>query len=280
MTTKPLRVLAPSVLVLALLAGCGQGSTQDPQPTPQAMLASAVADMYDAGTIHMEFEMRIEPASEGIALSGVQDVDLATGRSHGTMDLGMLGGTVEMIMDGETIYMSSDSFGGTGVETEWVSFDTSKMPEAAGNPFGGLGQGQSDPAAFVALFAGAVDVKDEGPDEVDGVATTRYAGTIDIGKVLAGLTEDMSRASARRVTKGLRSVGLEKIPFEAWVDEDGMLRRERIEIDFSSFPGAPEDAAMVFDATFSHFGEPLELEIPKASEVTDVTSELAGASAP
>ena len=276
---KPLSLVVPSVVVLTLLAACGQGSSEHPQPAPQSMLASAVADMYDAGTIHMEFEMRIEPASEGIAFSGTQDVDLATGRSHGTMDLGMLGGTVETIVDGETIYMSSDSFGGgSGVETEWVSFDTSEMPHAAGNPFGGLGE-QSDPAAFVALFAGAVDVTDEGPDEVDGVATTRYAGTIDIGKVVEGLTDDASRGSARRVTTGLRSVGLEKIPFEAWVDEDGMLRRQRIRMDFSSMPGAPEDAAMVFEATFSHFGEPLELEIPEASEVTDVTSELSAAGA-
>lgn len=270
------RFLALGVVAITLAACAEQGTVANPRAT----VLSAIANVYEANTVHMEFEMGVTGGPEGFEFSGTQDVELSSGRGHGTMNLGMLGGTVEMVTDGEVFYMSSGAFGG-GIDTEWISFDMSRIDSGMGGPFGGLSGGQSDPAAFIGLFGGVVDVRATGEERIDGVQTTRYEGTIDVAKVIEGLGEvagdDIDPASVRRMTKQLDAFGLETVAFQVWVDDNQLLRKERLEMDLSSVPGAPENAAMTIEARFSDYGEPVDIEIPKPSEVTDVTEQLGGA---
>ena len=196
------------------------------------------------------------------------------------MDLGMLGGTMDMIVDGTVIYMRTPAFE-QQVPTEWVSLDPSKMDPAMAAQFGG--GGMTDPSAYVGLFAGVVDVEAAGEQTIDGVATTRYEGTIDLKRVLeefpSVLGEDVNRAQTKALEQTLdqfETLGIDgKIPFEIWIDEDGLPRRQAISMDFGEMVPGVGTASMDIRVDFSAFGVPVRVEVPKPSEVTDMTDVIA-----
>jgi hypothetical protein len=275
------RVLVLTAVAL-VLGACGQESGELPRPAnPRAALLDAMIAAYDARTMHEEFTMSLDAVGERLSFSGEANVDTRNQRASLTMDLGMLGGSMDMIMVGDVIYMRSPMF--PDVDTEWVSFDPSKMDPATAARFGGMGTGSMDPSAYAALFAGAVHVAERGTEEIGGVTTTHYAGTIDLEKAIAGFAkvmgEDADPAAVAQLEQAfgqLEQLGLGRMPFEAWVDEAGRLRRQRFTMDFGSLLPGADAASMEMTIDFSAFGEPVGIEAPPASAVTDVTSTVGG----
>lgn len=263
--------------VALLLAACGgSASTVDPRDA----VLDAMTAIYEAGTVHQEFEMSVAAGGQSFAFTGEGDVDNEHQRASMTMDLGVMGGSMDMIVDGGVVYMRAPMFQEVG--TDWISMDPSKMDPAAAAQFGGLGSGTMDPSAYVGLFAGVVDVEAEGQEEVGGVTTTRYAGTIDLGKVLenfAGIVgEDVPPATEEQLETALdqiRALGMDgDLPFEIWIDADGFPRRQRITMDFGAMVPGEGEAAMEMTVEYSAFGQPVDIEVPKRSEVTDMTEML------
>lgn len=276
------RLLASLTVSSVLLAGCADGPTPDPVGPRDAVLNAMLA-VYEAGSFHQSLDMSMSAAGQSLSISAEADVDNENQKIGMTMDLGMLGGKMQMVMDGGVVYMRSPVFENAG--TEWVSMDPSKMDPAAAAQFGGFGAGTTDPSAFVGLFAGVFDVKASGEQELKGVPTTRYVGTIDLKKVLAGfsdvVSEDVDAATRKQLEVALEqfaSLGIdEKIPFEIWIDEEGLPRRQRITMDFGDLVPGAEEASMEMTVDFSDFGKAVDVKIPPPSEVTDVTETLAGA---
>jgi hypothetical protein len=268
--------------VATLLAACGgEDASLPPLQNPRAALLDAMTAVYEAGTMHEEFEMTISAQGEELSFRGEADVDTERQRASMSMDLGMVGGSMDMIMDRGVIYLRSDVM--PLADTEWVSFDAAKIDPAAASQFGGFG-GSMDPSAYAALFAGAVHVAERGTEEIDGVETTHYVGTIDLAKAIEGFSEtfrkDVDRKTAKQLEAAfgqLEDLGMGSIPFEAWIDAAGLLRRERLSMDFGGLIPGAEDAAMEMTVDFSDFGKPIDIELPKPSQVTDVTRELARA---
>jgi hypothetical protein len=273
--------LAAAALVLSACAKEPDGGNLPDVANPREALLSAMVSAYDAGTMHEEFTMSMTAGTESFTFSGTADVDSDRQRASMSMDLGMLGGSMDMIVDGGTVYMRSPMFSDVG--TEWVSFDAQAVGAATGQSLGGLGTGSIDPSAYAALFAGAVHVAERGTEEIGGVSTTHYVGTIDLAKAIGGIDEVIGKDAGRDLVRQLREamdqlggMGLDRIPFEAWVDGAGRLRRERITMDLGSMiPGAGE-ASMDMTADFSKYGEPVHIDIPAKSEVTDMTDAMAG----
>ena len=263
-----------------LLAACADA----PAPVnPRDAVLNAMKAVYEMGTLHQELEMSIAAAGEDLSFSGESDVDNVRTRIDMTIDMGMLGGEMQIVMNGGVIYMRSPVFEDVG--TEWVSMDPSKMDPAAAGQFGGFGMGTTDPSAYIGLFAGVFDVKASGEQELDGVSTTHYVGTIDLQKVLAGFTDvvgkDVDAATKKQLEMAVKQFSVlgidKKIPFEIWIDEDGLPRRQRITMDFGDLVPGTEEASMEMTVNFSDFGGPVDIEIPRPSEVTDMTETLAEA---
>jgi hypothetical protein len=276
------RLLASLTVSSVLLAGCADGPTPDPV-SPRDAVLNAMLAVYEAGSFHQSLDMSMSAAGQSFSISAEADVDNENQKIGMTMDLGMLGGKMQMVMDGGVVYMRSPVFENAG--TEWVSMDPSKMDPAAAAQFGGFGAGTTDPSAFIGLFAGVFDVKASGDQELKGVPTTRYVGTIDLRKVLAGFSDvvgkDADAATRKQLEVALEqfaSLGIdEKIPFEIWIDEEGLPRRQRIRMDFGDLVPGAEEASMEMTVDFSDFGKAVDVKVPPASEVTDVTETLAGA---
>jgi len=274
------KLLASLAVAGVLLAACADG----PAPVnPRDAVLNAMKAVYELETLHQELEMSIAASGEDLSFSGESDVDNVHKQIDMTMDMGMLGGEMQILMDGGVIYMRSPVFEDVG--TEWVSMDPSKMDPAAAAQFGGFGMGTTDPSAYIGLFAGVFDVKASGEQELDGVSTTHYVGTIDLAKVLEGFSDvvgkDVDAATKKQLEMAVEQFSLlgidKKIPFEIWIDEDGLPRRQRITMDFGDLVPGTEEASMEMTVDFSSFGEPVDIEIPRRSEVTDVTDAMADA---
>jgi hypothetical protein len=274
------KLLTSLTVSSVLLAGCADG----PAPVnPRDAVLDAMRAVYEAGTLHQSLKMSVSAAGQSFSFSGEADVDNVHQRIDMTMDLGMLGGEMQIVMDGGVVYMRSPVFQDAG--TEWVSMDPSKMDPADAAQFGGFGAGTTDPSAFVGLFAGVFDVRASGEQDLKGVSTTRYVGTIDLKKVLEGFSDivgkDVDAATRKQLevaVEQFEALGIdEKIPFEIWIDEEGLPRRQRITMDFGDLVPGAEGASMDMTVDFSQFGKPVDIEIPRRSEVTDMTEILAGA---
>jgi hypothetical protein len=276
------KLLSSLAVSSVLLAACADG----PAPVnPRDAVLNAMKAVYEVGTFHQELEMSMSGAGESFSMSGEADVDNVQKRIDMTMDLGMLGGEMQLLMDGGVVYMRSPVFQDAG--TEWISMDPSKMDPAAAAQFGGFGTGTTDPSAYIGLFAGVFDVKVSGEQELQGVPTTHYVGTIDLKKVIEGFAdvvgEDVDRETKEQlqmVVEQFDSLGIdEKIAFEIWIDEEGLPRRQRISMDFGELVPGDEEASMQMTVDFSDFGKPVDIELPRPSEVTDMTKALADAGA-
>jgi hypothetical protein len=274
------RTLASLAVTAVLLSACADG----PAPVnPRDAVLDAMQAVYEMETLHQELEMSISAAGEDLSFSGESDVDNVHQRIDMTMDMGMFGGEMEIVMDDGVVYMRSPVFEDVG--TEWVSLDPSKIDPAAAAQLGGFGMGTMDPSAYIGLFAGAFDVKASGEQELDGVSTTHYVGTIDLAKVLEGFSdvvgEDVDAATKEQLEMAVeqfRMLGIDKkIPFEIWIDAEGLPRRQRITMDFGKLVPGAEDASMEMTVDFSDFGKPVHITIPDPSEVTDMTGALGDA---
>jgi hypothetical protein len=280
----PMRKLLAFALSSALLAACADGPGPVNRAQPKDAVLDAIVAVYEAGTFHQTLEMSMSAAGQSFEISGEADVDHENQRIDMTMDLGMLGGTMRLVIDEGVIYMRSPMF--PNVDTEWVSMDPAKVDPAIAARFGGgFGAGTTDPSAFLGLYAGVFDVEESGTQELDGVPTTRYAGSIDLGTVLDRLPdvagEDLDGAAREQLEMALqqfRSLGIEeKIPFEIWIDDEGLPRRQRITMDFGDAVPGTEDASMDMVVDYSDVGKPVDIRVPRPSEVTDVTEMIAGA---
>jgi hypothetical protein len=112
---KTKRLLAVPVL-LVLLAACADDPSTTPGPVPviepQAALTEAMANAYEVDTMHQEFRMSFAGGGQEFELSGTADVDNARQRASMSMDLGMLGGTMDMVLADGVAYMRSPMMGG------------------------------------------------------------------------------------------------------------------------------------------------------------------------
>jgi len=265
-----------------LLGACAKGPAPDPV-NPRDAVLNAMAAVYEAGTLHEDLKMSMSATGMSFSISGEADIDNEHKRIDMTMDMGMLGGEMQIVMDRGVVYMRAPMFQDAG--TDWVSMDPSKMDPAAAAQFGGFGAGTTDPSAYVGLFAGVFDVKVSGEEELKGVPTTHYVGTIDLKKVLKGFSEvvgkDVDAATKKQLkaaVKQFESLGIDdKIPFEIWIDAEGLPRRQRITMDFGKLVPEAGEANLEMTVDFSDFGKPVDIEIPDPSEVTDMTRALGDA---
>lgn len=85
------------------------------------------------------------------------------------------------------------------------------------------------------------DVEEVGSATIQGMKTTRYRGVL----------------RAEQLSPSAREGTVEAVPFELWVDEDGLIRRLRLRYDRGS------DVAIYH---FSQFGRPAEIHIPRRDE--------------
>lgn len=237
--------------------------------------AAQATSAVDSQKIWMEMKVAGIPEIGEMSIIAEGAVDNQTGLSHMTMDMSSVfgqlegagmpadAGTMEMIVDGDTTYMKSSLFSMLGDSSKpWMKMDTADQGSVtSGTP--------SDPRAFLDyLKSTGSEIEELGTEEVRGVATTHIRTVLDTEEIMANApAEDQAD-----MQKQLDELGgsFPQIPLEAWVGEDGMVRRISMDFDFSTIDDADlGGASMTITIEMYDFGKPVDIKIPDASQVSD-----------
>jgi hypothetical protein len=206
--------------------------------------------------------------SESLTVTGKMVFDAGDrGRAVLTFPHPESDGSAEMhvIGDGTTMYMRSSTFGPLPGGREWMAFDFSFGHELdTPLPANGDAKGELE-----LLEAATGDVQKLGKEDVRGVPTTHYRGTVDVSKRAEQLREE----GAEDLASYIEEEEKEGTPLqvEAWIDADGLVRRMRL---IKSEPREGGEGSMTMDMRmdFFDFGIAPEIDVPESSEVFDATA--------
>lgn len=157
-----------------------------------------------------------------------------------------------------------------GASTPWVKIDLRQRGGSADVT------GTGSESALASLRAISNDVETLGDEDVRGVPTTRYRATVDYDKAIEKATgerrEEMIEARGR--------IGSSVMPIDVWIDDDGLLRRTRVDMSAAMEAAQRETGSTaargssVFTTEFYDFGVEVDVVAPPDSEVTDITSSI------
>jgi hypothetical protein len=193
--------------------------------------------------------------------------------------------TFEAIFVGNVIYEKLPALATAQLPTAkpWIRIDLSEVSESSGVNFGALSQtSSSDPShALQYLLGAASDATKVGTETVRGAHTTHYRLTLDLNKAAQRLPEQ-ARPSYKEITQAL---GQSTLPAEAWVDDQGLVRKIEMMIDLSKSSvfggkGVQLMGTLTETVEFFDFGVPVEVSPPPDSETTDFRQLLAGLASP
>jgi len=106
-----------------------------------------------------------------------------------------------------------------------------------------------------------------GEATVRGVEATQYGASVDLAD-LAGAVDPEVREATRLWAEALREqLGVDEVPTDVWIDEDGLVRRirQRYDLRVGERKVRTEIAMELFD-----FGVEVDVEAPPADAVVDL----------
>jgi hypothetical protein len=288
-------LLAALAAAGALAAGACGGSAPESAPAPPAgtegaagALVSAAAETASAGSsrVAFTFTTRLPPdvQQEPVTFTGEGAFDYANRKGRVTYDFGELFASlglpaaddpVEAIFDGTVLYMKFPLLSAFLPDAKpWIKLDPATLGAETGFDLSQLQQlGQSDPTQFLDyLRATSETVEQVGTEQVGGVDTTHYRGTIELDRVADQVPPDQQEQVRAALDKLIEQTGTAEIPVDVWVDGDGLVRRAELTYTAEiQVPGSdPEQSESVVTMEFSDFGTAVEVEPPLADQVTDL----------
>lgn len=241
-----------------VLAACGGGSNAQVKVDPLAYVKdSAHKTAQKSEHMTLNAKMAVGPMSLSMDGSG----DFSTEPRAGSMALSFSamghGGTIQEVIDGTTIYMSSPLFTrALPAGKKWMKIDLAQLAKAKGINMQSL-MSQS-PSEGLERLEAAGTVSEVGTETIDGVATTHYQVTnLDPSKLPQG---------AKLSALGHFIYG----PIDVWIgDDNGYVYREKMLISYA-VNGQSGDLKMTIN--LSKFGEPVHVSVPPASETLDASN--------
>ncbi|MBT2488879.1 hypothetical protein J7E96_10150 [Streptomyces sp. ISL-96] len=145
---------------------------------------------------------------------------------------------------------------GAGVPADkWVRIDTTTLDD--GNLVTG---GATDPLAAAELLRGAKEATYVGRADLAGTAVRHYRGVTDIARA-ARLAAPHARGALAAAAKGFSK---DAVPFDAYLDDEGRLRKVRHRFDFAN---AGRTVAVASTTLLYAFGVPVEVRLPAGRDI-------------
>jgi hypothetical protein len=151
-------------------------------------------------------------------------------------------------------------------------------PDDLGTSAQGLGLDASayDPSKVLESLRGVTGEPEVvGQEDVRGVETTHYQATMSLADALEQAPADQ-REQVQATLEQLGDLDTAEIPVDIWIDGDDLPRRMQIDLG-GAFAGlVGQDAAMTMTMEMFGYGEPVDIEIPSAAEVTPFSEIMGG----
>jgi hypothetical protein len=246
------------VLAVCGCGGCsGTGSAAEDREAAALELVRGAADVLaDAGSSRARTAMLMASGGTNITISGEGVFDYGERVGELLLTLPVPGEPVTEVFAPGEVYMKNR---GAGVpKDKWVRIDVTTVGD--GNLVTG---GATDPITAVELLRGARSASDLGEAKLNGEAVRHYRGVTDI----AAAAEAASGQAGEQLAAAVAGEGFTetRVPFDAYLDERGLLRKVRHQFSFARDKGETVDVASV--VVLYGFGEPVEVAMPDEGEV-------------
>ena len=281
LSSRPARLCtaAAATAGLVVLGGCGSsGSTSagsGPSPAAAASAPAAAAPAPAPAAVQLSpvelvahpSDVAEEAGSARIALDSVTKVAGQTQKIHGEglvdtaqqasqlrvqLPGSASGATIEaLVVDGKS-YVRGVPGAPAG---KWVLIPTPP-------PGSAQAMGSSDPTEMLSMLRRVSDdVRVNGSQQVRGVKTTRYTGTLDLNKAVA----QQRGQQAEQSQKALQALGIREVPFDVFLDEQGRPARFRLAL---SFTVSGKQVRNTTSVDFFDWGTDVDLSAPDPADVT------------
>lgn len=256
-----------SLLLIAVVVNAFAHSDEDPLNP----VAAAAERTQQLPGVRMQMEATYGLPSGSMQLEGTGAFNTETDRGQMAMTMNVpTKGSFQMdvVSDGSSVYLRSNLFAGKlPPGKEWVGGQVEV-------PFSGDGDtppgGESAQESLEMLRAVSDDFTDLGPAQLDGAATTRYRGSIDLGR-FAALLRDHGQEDLAQTYEKVAEATPTPIDFEVWIAADGLVRQISENLSISPTPGQPPiSIAMRIDLT--KLTTAPNIELPDPSEVLDTSA--------
>ncbi|MGW4033003.1 hypothetical protein ACWEFL_27550 [Streptomyces sp. NPDC004838] len=243
--------------------GLGGGAVTDGRPGAASVREDAVhsaADgLIEAGTASARTWMETVTGGTRVTIQGEGGYDFERGMGWLTVVLPTDATGVDErspvteLMTPGALYMKNR---GAGVPADkWVRVDTTTLED--GNLVTG---GATDPLAAAELLRGARAVTYVGDGRVLGAKVRHFRGETDIA-LAARLARPYARASLAAAAKGFAE---DTVPFDAYLDEEGRLRKVRHRFSFTHGSGT---VAVISTTVLYDFGASVAVRLPDRRDI-------------
>lgn len=180
---------------------------------------------------------------------------------------------MQMVVDGQRVYMRMPMLDMLTGTSGWLSATPEDL--ATGGDALGLTGTTSSPSQMLEMLRGiAGDVEEKGMEEVRGVSTTRYGAVLDFEEVLAEIPAEQREQMEAQLDQ-IGGMGLDSVPVDVWVGDDGLPRRLQLAFDgMGEALGVPGSATMTLE--LFDWGEPVDIQVPAAEDVTPLVDVMPG----
>ena len=289
------KLVASLVLATLVLAGCANSPSSGSAPSGDALpaLLAAMHKTAAAGSSRMAIDLNFTSPEQSLHVTGdvayvLDPADPASLRERVLLDIPSMGvfpgGEVELIVGKDSVvYVRAPMLASyIPAKTPWIKLDPSALPHQPGGV--GAATAAINPAALLAAIKDAISVNEVGSDTVDGTDATHYRAAVDLVKLLPSIAElspeHPTDAEMQEAKDQLAKLGLETLPIELWVDGDGYLKQVRFALDLSTIAPDRPGSSFTITLTLSDIGEDISIDVPPASQVTDLTDLLGSAFSP
>jgi hypothetical protein len=260
--------VAGPVMVVAALGSCAgdapapgavtdSGLPSSAQPAPQEIIAAAYEKGTKASAFRFSLSTSIDIAGPWSRITVRGRRDVVDDALSSNLSAQVNGRHVEL----ELVEVGSGTFVRVPGMDAWVKLSAAEAERL------GFHQMDADPLDTLATLKDAGTVRNAGRETVEGVETTKYAGTIALDKVLA--TRDRPDQERRDLVAKL---GMQNAQFIVYIDDEGWPARVIINGLQSLEPGAPIGTYLSMGMDYTGWDKPMSIKAPKRS----VTSQEAG----
>ncbi|MGW1463538.1 hypothetical protein ACWCPT_04170 [Streptomyces sp. NPDC002308] len=298
MTSRTLRRVCASVVTvvaLSTVAACsgsdeasGSGKNGDRSPAGAAAAVSPIAALKkvqqksggaDSATIESTVEM-----GTVMSMTMTGSMDWSAGMT-GDVTIKYTGGTMaeamkQMSGDGamRALYLKDayyanmgDAFASAIGGKHWIRYgyaDLAAIAGASGEVLKDQVQ-NSTPEKSVETLLASGGIKKVGEEDVRGVATTHYSGSVDVA-ALSAQTSSLDAEQLKGLKEQLDKTGITTETVDLWVDKNDLLIKQSSHADSAN-------GAVNTTSYFSDYGAPVNVVKPDAGDTADF-KEIAGQS--
>jgi hypothetical protein len=269
-----------ALLVSAALGAtaCGSSSDVDPEAVANAATKTSTVTSYRIATT-----TKLKLGKRDVTFKGDGVFDPKKRRGRLSLDMSQLNqisgaegspynfGYAQFVLDGTTIYMRIPLLKQLNPTLKpWVKIDLVQAGKTQGLDFGSFlqfGQG-GDPTQALQYLRATGKLEKKGTDDVRGVKTTHYKGSVDLKKVPNVAPANVRDELRKNIDRLIALTGERTIPVEVWVDDKGYVRREAYtnKLQIQDRKVDVESSLELYD-----FGTPVLAPVPPASDVSDFT---------